>query len=138
MAMFEYEALTGDGRLMKGAVEAAGLDEVRARLAGMQLTVQSVTKASPSKPRTTIGRNEFILFNQQLGSLAKAGVPLDRGLRELSADVQSPRMRTLLNEIAADLERGSSIDDAFARHQSSMPPMYVHILQAGVRSGRLG
>ena len=89
MATFEYSALTSGGRLMKGTIEAGSPEQASGMLADMQLTVNEISKAAEGKPKTAIGRSEFLLFNQQLASLTKAGIPLDRGLRELAADVSS-------------------------------------------------
>src|SRR4030042_1162932 len=102
MAIFQYNALTSAGRLMKGTVEAGSHDEASEQLKQMQLAVNSIEKAQPEKPKTAIGRNEFLLFNQQLASITKAGVPLENGLRELSADIGSRKMRKLVTDIADD------------------------------------
>lgn len=137
MAIFEYNALTAAGRLMKGTVEAASPQEAGELLKQMQLTVNSIEKARPPKPVTAIGRNEFLLFNQQLASIAKAGIPLERGLRELAKDVGSARMRKLIEDIAGDLEAGVSIEQAFEKRQKHFPALYGRILKAGVETGRL-
>jgi len=137
MATFEYNALTAAGRLMKGTIEAASPQEAGEMLKQMQLTVNSIEKARPTKPATTIGRNEFLLFNQQLASIAKAGIPLERGLRELAKDVSSSRMRKLIEDIAGDLEAGVSIEQAFEKRQKHFPALYGRILKAGVETGRL-
>ncbi len=137
MATFEYNALTSAGRLMKGTVEAGSPQEAGELLKQMQLTVNSIEKARPPKPATAIGRNEFLLFNQQLASIAKAGIPLERGLRELAKDVGSARMRKLIEDIAGDLEAGVSIEQAFEKRQKHFPALYGRILKAGVETGRL-
>ena len=137
MAIFEYNALTSAGRLMKGTIEAATPQEAGETLERMQLSVNSVEKAKPEKPKTAIGRNEFLLFNQQLASIAKAGIPLERGLRELAADVSSNSMRKLIDDIAGELEAGVSIEEAFEKRQKRFPPLYGRILKAGVETGRL-
>jgi len=124
MATFEYNALTSAGRLMKGTIEAASPDEVGEQLKQMQLTVNSIDKAKLKKPQTAIGRNQFMLFNQQLASIAKAGIPLEKGLRELSNDVSSKSMRKLINDIAGELETGVSIEEAFEKRQKRFPPLY--------------
>ena len=80
MATFQYDALTSAGRLMKGTIEAGTQQEAAETLQQMQLNVSSVEAAKPQKPKTSIGRNEFLLFNQQLASITKAGIPLERGL----------------------------------------------------------
>lgn len=137
MATFEYNALTSAGRLMKGTIEAASPEEASELLKQMQLTVNSIDKAKPAKPKTAVGRNEFMLFNQQLASIAKAGIPLERGLRELASDVTSRSMRRLIDDIATELEAGVSIEQAFEKRQKAFPPLYGRILKAGVETGRL-
>ncbi len=137
MATFEYNALTSAGRLMKGTLEAGSREEADELLRQMQLSVNSVEKAKPERPKTAIGRSEFVLFNQQLASITKAGIPLERGLRELTRDVHSRSMRRLVDAIAADLEKGIGIEQAFERRQKHFPPLYGRILKAGVETGRL-
>ncbi len=137
MATFEYNALTSAGRLMKGTIEAGTNQEADELLKQMQLVVNSVEKAKAEKPKTAIGRNEFMLFNQQLASITKAGIPLERGLRELAGDISSRSMRRLVNAIADELEAGVSIEKAFEKRQKHFPPLYGRILKAGVETGRL-
>ena len=137
MATFEYNALTSAGRLMKGTIEAGSNQEADELLQQMQLVVNSVEKATLKKPKTAIGRNEFVLFNQQLASITKAGIPLERGLRELAGDISSRSMRRLVDAIADELEAGVSIEKAFEKRQKHFPPLYGRILKAGVETGRL-
>jgi type IV pilus assembly protein PilC len=137
MATFEYNALTQAGRAMKGTIEAGSPEEAQQLLQQMQLTINSIEKAKPKKPKRPIGRSEFMLFNQQLASITKAGIPLERGLRELSKDIASNKMRKLIESIADDLEAGVSIEQAFEKRQKHFPPLYGKILKAGVETGRL-
>ena len=122
---------------MKGTIEAGSRKEAGELLNQMQLTVNSIEKAKPQKPKTAIGRNEFMLFNQQLASITKAGIPLERGLRELASDISSKSMRKLIDAIAGELEAGVSIEEAFEKRQKRFPPLYGRILKAGVETGRL-
>ncbi|HUS73723.1 MAG TPA: type II secretion system F family protein [Sedimentisphaerales bacterium] len=137
MATFKYNALTSAGRLMKGIIEAGSREEAGELLQQMELAVNSIEKAKAPKPRTAIGRNEFMLFNQQLASITKAGIPLERGLRELASDISSKSMRKLIDAIAGELEAGVSIEKAFEKRQKRFPPLYGRILKAGVETGRL-
>jgi len=138
MPIFEYEGLNAAGRLMTGTLEAADNAEARAVLGGMGLTVNSLVEGRPARPLRPISRGEFLLFNQQLASIAEAGIPLERSLRELSADVRSGRMRKLIEAIAGDLEAGATIEQAFEKRKAHFPPLYDRILAAGIRTGRLG
>jgi len=137
MAIFRYDALTAGGRLMTGTVEAGSPQEATQTLQQMSLNVNSLEKAEVQRPRTAVGRNEFLLFNQQLASIARAGVPLERGLRELAHDITSKGMRQLIEDIAADLEKGVPIEEAFQKRERHFPPLYGRILKAGVETGRL-
>jgi type II secretory pathway component PulF len=122
---------------MKGTIEAGSTEEAGQSLRQMGLNVSSLEKGKPSRPKTAVGRSEFLLFNQQLASIAKAGIPLERGLRELAKDVSTRSMRRLIEEIAGELEAGVSIEEAFEKRQKNFPPLYGRILKAGVETGRL-
>lgn len=137
MATFEYSAMTASDRLMKGIIEAGSVQEASELLEQMRLKVNSLEKAKSERPKTPIARTEFLLFNQQLASLTKAGIPLEQGLRELSKDVASKPMRKLIDSIALDLEAGMSIERAFEKRKEHFPPLYGRILKAGVETGRL-
>jgi type II secretory pathway component PulF len=137
MATFEYSAMTASDRLMKGIIEAGSAQEASQLLEQMRLKVNSLEKAKSERPKTPIARTEFLLFNQQLASLTKAGIPLEQGLRELSKDVASKPMRKLIDSIARDLESGMSIERAFEKRKEHFPPLYGRILKAGVETGRL-
>lgn len=137
MATFEYNALTASDRLMKGTIEAVSIQEAEQVLKNMQLTINSLGEVKQPRIKTPIGRNEFLLFNQQLASITKSGIPLERGLRELSRDIASKSMRKLINEIAEDLEAGIGIEQAFNKRQKHFPTLYGRILKAGVETGRL-
>lgn len=137
MAVFKYDALTSAGRLMTGTVEAGSPEEAAQTLRQMSLNVNSLEKAKVEQLRTAVGRGEFLLFNQQLASITRAGVPLERGLRELAHDITSKGMRQLIEDIAADLEKGVPIEEAFQKREKHFPPLYGRILKAGVETGRL-
>ncbi|GAH66411.1 unnamed protein product, partial [marine sediment metagenome] len=138
MATFEYQALTPAGRLMTGTLEAGSREHATQILQEMQLTVNSVEKAKAAAPRTPIGRSEFLLFNQQLASIAQAGIPMEHGLRQIAGDVGSGRMRALIEGIADDLEAGKSIQEAVGARRAHLPALYARIVEAGVKTGRLG
>ncbi len=137
MAIFEYDALTSSGRLMKGTVEAASWQQAQTMLDDMKLSVNQLQRAKEQKPKTAVGRSEFLLFNQQLASITKSGIPLERALRELSDDIGSKSMRKLITSIADELEAGVSIDTAIEQREKQFPPLYGKILKAGVQTGRL-
>ena len=137
MALFEYRSVTAAGRLMTGTIEAADAEQAKSLLVEMGLQISELEKTKKTTAPRSIGRNEFVLFNEQLASLTKAGIPLEQGLRELAQDAGSAKMRNLINSIANELERGTPIDEAVQKHQKDFPPLYGLILKSGVETGRL-
>lgn len=137
MALFEYRSVTSAGRLMTGTIEAADIEQAKISLAEMHLQVTEVEKIKQPPVPGGIGHNEFMLFNEQLASITKAGIPLEQGLRELARDTGSAKMQSLINHIAADLEQGFPIEQVIQKHQANFPPLYGLILKSGVKTGRL-
>src|SRR5262245_60399573 len=67
--------------------------------------------------------------------LAGAGMPLAAGLRASAAESDSWRLSRGLRRIAADLERGRSLDDSLKDSIRRLPPHLVGLIQAAQRSG---
>lgn len=137
MALFAYESVTESGRLMTGTVEASTPQQAEQMLTEMRLHINSLEKVKDKPLSSAVGRNDFLLFNQQLASLTQAGIPLERGLRELAADAGSPRMTRLIHEITDELEKGVPLDEAVEKRSKDFPALYSQVLKAGLQTGRL-
>ncbi|HUU81900.1 MAG TPA: type II secretion system F family protein [Phycisphaerae bacterium] len=137
MAHFEYRALTANGSAISGVVEADDFDSAMEQLAQMKLEGVEISKAKPPGPKRSIGGEDFIFFNEQLASLASAGMCLDEGLRRLAHDVESPKLRGVINAIACDVEKGIPLEQAVANHEDRLPIFYGRVVRAGVQSGQL-
>jgi type IV pilus assembly protein PilC len=87
--------------------------------------------------RSKISTAEFLIFNQELATLLKAGMPLVQSLDLLQRRVQSPTFRSVLDDIHQRVRSGSALSDAFAAHESLFPRVYTASLLAGERSGSL-
>jgi type II secretory pathway component PulF len=81
---------------------------------------------------------EIVFFSQQLSTLYKAGVPLLTGLMSLSQQAENKRMKTMLEAISRQVEKGSTLFEAMARHPEVFTPIYVNMIRAGETSGLLG
>jgi type II secretory pathway component PulF len=137
MALFQYEGLNEGGRLMNGRIEAADINQAQLNLAEMKIKLNTISVVKEPVFRTPLSKNEFLLFNQQLMGLTSAGIPLERGLRELAQDAGSKKVKSLVLAIANELESGVPLDQAIQKHANVFPPMYSLILKSGVQSGRL-
>jgi type IV pilus assembly protein PilC len=87
--------------------------------------------------RARIPSNEFLVFNQELATLLKAGMPLVQSLDLLKRRVVSPTFRGVLNDVHDKVRSGTALSDAFASHGALLPTVYTASLLAGERSGSL-
>ncbi|HEY8668607.1 MAG TPA: type II secretion system F family protein [Tepidisphaeraceae bacterium] len=134
---FAYEAQSARGESMSGTIDAAGVDDARRRLEGMNLRVLEIEPAGkPPRPRALKG-DDFLAFNEQLSQLASAGMPIEQGLRLIAQDMRSRRLSATVNQIAEELERGTSLGEAFEKHHGQFPPLYGKLMEAGVKTGNL-
>ena len=84
MPWFEYEGLTQGGTAIVGRVEAATGELAREDLARMGVDLRGLAQASrPTERMAGLGEDDLIFFNEQLASLAQAGIALDEGLAQL-------------------------------------------------------
>jgi len=87
--------------------------------------------------RRGILSREFLVFNQELATLLKAGMPLVQSLDLLKRRVQSPTFRGVLEDVHEQVRSGAALSDAFAAQGELFPSVYVASLLAGERSGSL-
>jgi type II secretory pathway component PulF len=80
---------------------------------------------------------ELIALNDQIAAMARAGLPLDRGLSELAREMRRGRLRTVTEALANDLRSGKTLPEAVAQQKRQLPSYYSALLTAGMRSGRL-
>ena len=87
--------------------------------------------------RRAINTREFLVFNQELATLLKAGMPLVQSLDLLKGRVVSPVFKGVLGDIHERVRSGSALSDAFGAHGDLFPSVYTASLLAGERSGNL-
>jgi len=87
--------------------------------------------------RTSVPSAEFLIFNQELATLLKAGMPLVQSLDLLRQRVSSPVFRMVLNDVYQRVRSGTALSDAFSTHGALFPSVYTASLLAGERSGSL-
>ena len=87
--------------------------------------------------RHAVNMREFLVFNQELATLLKAGMPLVQSLDLLRRRVESPTFRSVLDDVHEKVRSGTALSDAFAEHGDLFPRVYTASLLAGERSGNL-
>jgi type IV pilus assembly protein PilC len=87
--------------------------------------------------RRRISSQEFLVFNQELATLLKAGMPLVQSLDILRQRVVNPTFKAVLDGVHEKVKAGTALSDAFAEHHGLFPAVYAASLMAGERSGNL-
>ncbi len=87
--------------------------------------------------RKGVNTREFLVFNQELATLLKAGMPLVQSLDLLKRRVTSPTFRRVLDDVHEKVRSGTALSEAFDAHGTLFPRVYVASLLAGERSGNL-
>jgi general secretion pathway protein F len=92
-----------------------------------------------SIPATLVCRpvtlDQLVALSDEIAALSRAGVPLDRGLRELGRDLPG-RLGNVAGEIGRRLEGGESFSK-IAGSGGLFPPAYQAVIEAGLRVGHL-
>jgi type IV pilus assembly protein PilC len=84
-----------------------------------------------------ISRHEFLVFNQELATLLKAGMPLVQSLDILRSRLSNAVFKSVLDDVHEKVRGGTALSDAFAAHGDLFPSVYTASLMAGERSGNL-
>src|SRR4030095_4463951 len=87
--------------------------------------------------RSRVSTREFLIFNQELATLLKAGMPLVQSLDILRQRVANPLLKGILDDVHERVRAGSSLSEAFEAQGSLFPGVYTASLLAGEKSGSL-
>jgi type IV pilus assembly protein PilC len=87
------------------------------------------------KPK--IPRHEFLIFNQELATLLKAGMPLVQSLDILRLRLSNAVFKAVLDDVHEKVRAGTALSDAFQAHGELFPAVYTASLMAGERAGNL-
>ncbi|MEA2163668.1 MAG: type pilus assembly protein PilC [Thermoanaerobaculia bacterium] len=90
-------------------------------------------------PRSSkvISTEHFLLFNQELLALVKAGLPILQSFDIMLERQKNLRFKEVLTDVREKLKSGVALSDAFASYGDAFPPIYSTSLRAGERSGDL-
>lgn len=139
---------TPDGRVLEEIFSASDESALRVDLGKRGLHVFDVRRrgvptriARPAAAfrfrRRRIPAQEFMVFNQELAALLKAGLPLLQALELVLERMSHPHFRSVLTDIRDRVKSGEELSEAFAAHGDMFPRLYPATLKAGERSGEL-
>jgi type IV pilus assembly protein PilC len=135
---------TPGGEVIEGVYVADSEARLRRELEEKGLFVLAIQRAGAfglpgiALPRRRkISTREFLVFNQELATLLKAGMPLVQSLEILRQRVLNPVFKSVLDDVHERVRSGSSLSEAFDAHGSIFPGVYTASLLAGEKSGSL-
>jgi type IV pilus assembly protein PilC len=135
---------TPGGEIIEGVYVADSEDRLRREFEEKGLYVLAIQRAgrlafgSLALPtRSRIATREFLVFNQELATLLKAGMPLVQSLDILRRRASNPFFKSILNDVYERVRAGSSLSESFDAHGALFPGVYTASLMAGEKSGNL-
>jgi type IV pilus assembly protein PilC len=143
MPEFILRVGTPEGEVVERNVQAASLRAARDEMSRQGLHVFGVRRGSLSFrdfiPRfgRVISTERFLLFNQELLALVRAGLPIVQSFDIMLERQKNPRFREVLAQIREKITSGVALSDAFASYGDMFPAIYSTSLRSGERSGDL-
>lgn len=135
---------TPGGEIIEGIYAADSEARLRREFEDKGLYVLGIQRAGglalgriPLPTRARVSTREFLVFNQELATLLKAGMPLVQSLDILRRRVANPVFKSVLDDVQERVRAGSALSEAFEAHGALFPGVYTASLLAGEKSGNL-
>src|SRR5262245_13522844 len=156
MPTYKFEAMDTQGSEVKDSVDALSEDEAQQKIRQMGYFVTKITEVQSGKKKTgkggkaagrrkkgqvfTIGgvsSKMLCTFTRQFSTLQDAGLPVLRSLKILEGQMKPGVLKNALIDVVDDVESGTSLSEAFAKHPKCFDRLYVNMVKAGEAGGAL-
>ncbi|QEY12687.1 type II secretion system F family protein [Cellvibrio sp. KY-YJ-3] len=147
MAVYEFKGRNAEGRLITGQVDASSQDAAVNQLLGRGITPVDISEFIEqlsfserfvrATNRGRVEKVELIMFCRQMHTISRAGIPLVKGLRGLSASLRNYAFQQALNDVVERLEAGVELSTAMRAHPKIFDNLFVSLVSVGENSGRL-
>jgi len=143
MPYYICRVATEDGSVISESFLSPSYNECRKRFEEQGFCVLSIKRdwkkiEIPLLPfEKKIKDKDFILFNQELVALIKAGYPIVKSVDVILNRIKNHHFKELLMAIQSDIRSGKSLSEAFAPYEDQFSTVYIASLMAGERSANL-
>ena len=146
MATFAYKARDERGLLVQGSIEAATRRDAMMQLDSMGYIPVSAKETGSAGSASVddfllrfqrIKHDDLIFFTRQFRTVVRSGIPIVSGLRALEEQTSNKRLQKAIGNVAQEIDKGSSLSDAFARQKGVFSDIYVSMVRSGETSGNL-
>jgi type IV pilus assembly protein PilC len=138
---YEYKAVDKTGQQARGALEAVNEVDLELRLRRMGLDLitfrQVERQARLFGTGGKITRQDLINFCFDMEQMARSGIPILDGLRDMRESIGNPRFRDVLTAMTEDMEGGKVLSQCMANHPTVFDNVFVSLVRAGELSGQL-
>jgi type IV pilus assembly protein PilC len=135
---FNWEGMDRKGQRIKGRAVAQNEQSLKADLRRQGVVATRIRKQS--KAFSTGGKvkpEDIAIFSRQLATMLGAGIPLVQAFEIIGTGHDKPAMQKLVLEIKAEVEGGTSLHEALAKHPLYFDDLFVNLVEAGEQAGAL-
>jgi type IV pilus assembly protein PilC len=158
MPSYKFEALDTTGGEVKDSIQALNEEEAQQKIKQMGYFVTKIIEVADAKSKGkkkaqkdgavrrkkgrsfTIGgvsSKQLCTFTRQFSVLQDAGLPVLRSLKILEGQMRPGVLKNALFDVVDDVESGSTLSEAFAKHPKCFDRLYVNMIKAGEAGGAL-
>ena len=143
MPAFNYEALSSDGKKIKGSLIADDINLASQELKSRSLIPIDVKERKASGSFLNflshkIKSSDLALITRQMSTLINAGIPVDRSLDSVAEQLSDKSSANKLKEISMRVKEGYKFSEALKEFPESFDSLYISLIEAGESSGELG
>ncbi len=146
MPTYKYTARDQQGKTVSGKIAADNQNLIVVELRKRELIIIAIdeekqaaaTAASPKKAsRKRVKSEDIVVFTRQFATMIDAGIPIMQALEALGEQGANPTFKHTINVIREDIQLGSSLSAAFAKHTNVFDSLYVNMIRVGETGGVL-
>lgn len=145
MGAFEYRALDGEGKELRGTVDARDPAEARAKLRSQGMhpsVIRSLDRERFGEERRWspwhgVRHQDVVVLTRQLATLLRGGLPLVHALRAVIEQLGSHPLGGVVADVEEKVREGKSFSQALGNHPRVFAPLFVNMVRAGERGGSL-
>jgi type IV pilus assembly protein PilC len=135
---FNWEGMDRKGKRIKGRSVAQNEQSLKADLRRQGVVATRIKKQSTAfRSGGRVKAEDIAIFSRQLATMLGAGIPLVQAFEIIGTGHDKPAMQKLVLEIKAEVEGGTSLHEALAKHPLYFDDLFVNLVEAGEQAGAL-
>ncbi len=142
--LFTYKVISQNGQKFEGEIEAINQDVAISSLQNRGFIVADIRPAEKKSPwewefsfGSGISTRDIVIVSRQIATLFEAQVSALRIFRLLATEMENKNLQRVFAAVADDLQGGSSISRALAKHPQVFSEFYVNMVRTGEETGKL-